>query len=55
MSKPRIKTFHGTNLQLLEDMVNEFCQKRWIYDIQLQVSGGEYTFMVVYMGRDKEV
>ena len=34
-SKPGIKLFRSTNLEELEEMVNNFCNNKWVYDIRL--------------------
>jgi len=52
-SKPGIKLFRSTNLEELEEVVNDFCNDKWVYDIKLQVHGAEITCVVVYL-RTKE-
>lgn len=53
VSKPGVKFFRSTSLEELEDMVNDFCNDKWVYDIKLQVHGEETTCIVVYL-RAKE-
>lgn len=48
-SKPGIKLFRSTSLEELEEMVNNFCNNKWVYDIRLQVHGEETVCMVVYL------
>jgi len=49
VSKPGIKLFRSTSLEELEEMVNDFCNDKWVYDIKLQVHGEETTCIVVYL------
>lgn len=52
-NKIGIKLFRSPSLMELEEMVNNFCNNKWVYDIKLQVHGVEVTCMVVYL-RTKE-
>ena len=49
VSKPGVKFFRSPSLMELEEMVNSFCDNKWVYDIKLQVHGEEITCMVVYL------
>jgi hypothetical protein len=51
ISKPGVKLFRNTDLEELEQAVNEFCNDRWVYGFEVQVAGGETTVMVIYMRR----
>ena len=48
-SKIGIKLFRSPSLMELEEMVNNFCDNKWVFDIKLQVHGVEVTCMVVYL------
>lgn len=48
ISKMGIKLFRGYDLQLLEEEVNEFCERKWIYRIEMQVENKQTTIMVMY-------
>lgn len=48
-NKIGIKLFRSPSLMDLEEMVNNFCSNKWVYDIKLQVYGEEVTCMVVYL------
>ena len=49
VSKPGIKLFRSTNLEKLEEMINDFCIDKWVYDIKLQVHGEEIICIIVYL------
>lgn len=53
MNQPKIKTFHNTNLLLLEEEINKFCQQQdHIYNIQMAIHNGEFVFIVIYSSQE---